>query len=174
MLCRVEMPSNEQIFGRFYRYQLFHGTMGGRTSLILLPLIVVIFCVIMLFSGAGFFLPLALVIILVVYFYYILVMKPVSLFRAKPGAALQTEVTVFTESGLNRSVQSEEGGMPETESVQFSALHMAVETTRDFYLFTGPTQAYLFDKQYFTMGTPADLRESLRSVLGDKFKTKQA
>ncbi|MDL2252552.1 YcxB family protein [Ruminococcaceae bacterium OttesenSCG-928-I18] len=172
MLCRVEMPLSEQIYGRFYRYKIMHGSTGGRASLILLPFIVLIFCFVTFLTGTGFFMPIALVVMVIIYCYYTLFVKPNSLFRAKPGAALRTEVTIFTDSGLNRSITSEEGGVPETESMQYSALHSAAETSRDFYLFTSPTQAYLIDKQYFTKGSPEELRETLQKNLGPKFKSK--
>ncbi len=172
MLCRVEMPTNEQIFGRFYRYKFRHGAQGGRSSLLLMSGVILIFCAVLLFSGGGLTLPLILLVVLGAYFLYMLFLRPASLFKQKPGAALQTEVTIFTPSGFNRSVTSEEGGQPETASMQYSALHMAVETKQDFYLYTSPTQAYLIDKAYFTKGSPEELRETLKAALGSKFKGK--
>ncbi len=172
MLCRVEMPSNEQIFGRFYRYKTLRGGSGSRMSLLLMPIVVLIFCVILVFTGSGLLLPLGLAAVLAIYFYYSLFIRPTSLFRAKPGAALQTEITIFTETGLNRSVSSEEGGLADTESLQYASLHMAVETSHDFYLFTSPSQAILIDKEYFTKGSPEDLHTVLQKALGAKFKAK--
>ncbi len=172
MLCRVEMPTNEQIFGRFYRYKFRHGAQGGRSGLFLMSLVVLVFCCVLLFSGGGFTLPVVLLVILAAYFLYILFLRPTSLFKQKGGAALQTEVTIFTPTGFNRSVTSEEGGQPETASMQYNALYMAVETRQDFYLYTGPSQAYLIDKEYFTKGSPEELRETLKTALGDKFKGK--
>ena len=32
MLCRIEMPANEQIYGRFYRYRMLHPQKGGQSG----------------------------------------------------------------------------------------------------------------------------------------------
>ncbi len=169
MLCRVEMPANEQIYGRFYRYRLFRGAGSGRMAMLLLPLLAVVAVVLMLTSGMPIYLSGGVILLLVLYLGYTLYYKPMQIFRKKGGAAMLTEVTMLTDSGLNRTVKSEEGGAPETASVQYSALHHAVETGKDFYLFTSPAQAYMLDKEYFTKGSPEDLRAVLNAKLGAKF-----
>lgn len=173
MLCRVEMPTNEQIFGRFYRYKMTRKGAPGRGSLIFLPILVVAAAVFMYFSGFGLVVPAVLVALVAAYLIFTLFIKPGQLFRKKGGAALQTEVYIFTETGFTRSVRSEEGGLPENYSGQYTVLVNAVETGNDFYLFTGPNQAYLVDKEYFTKGSPEELRETLQKRLGKKFKGKK-
>ena len=172
MLCRVEMPRNEQIFGRFYRYKFMHNSQSGKNGLILMAFVVLAFCLVLVFTGGGFTLPIVLGAVLAAYLVYLLYLRPLSLFRATPAAALQTEITIFTETGLSHKVTSEEGGTDETASLPYNALHRAVETARDFYLYTGPSQAYLIDKQYFTNGSPEELREILKTALGNKFISK--
>ena len=172
MLCRVEMPANEQIYGRFYRYRLFHGVGSNKMMMLLLPIVVIVAVAMMLGAGTtqtNLLISGALVLLVIAYFGYSLYYKPLQMFRKRSGAAMMTEVTILTENGLNRTVKSEEGGPPETNSVQYSALHHAVETGKDFYLFTAPTQAYLLDKEFFTKGDPAELRTALEAKMGVKF-----
>lgn len=170
MLCRVEMPTNEQIYGRFYRYRILHQPGGGRLGIILMPLLIVALLFFVISWGVSPLL-LGLVIVLVAAWGgYTFWVRPNSVFRSKGGAALQTEVMIFTEGGYNRSVKSEEGGVPDNASGSYAGLHSAVETGRDFYLFTSPTQAYLVDKEYFTKGSPEELRTMLDAKMGGKFK----
>jgi hypothetical protein len=170
MLCRVEMPFNEQIFGRFYRYRMLRLRGGGRAGVILLPVAAAAVLLLTLAADLSPLLPLAALALAGGWIGYTLYARPNSIFRGRGGAALQTEVTVFTETGFNRSVKSEEGGLPENTSGNYSALTLAVETSRDFYLFTSPAQAYLMDKAYFTKGSPEELRRILRKGMGGKFK----
>lgn len=174
MLCRVEMPANEQIYGRFYRYKLMHNIGGGgRTALILMPILAV---VALLLTWDGQNVPvvgLAAIAAVAGYFIYTLVMKPNQLFRKQAGAAMNTEVTIFTDTGFTRSVRNEEGGLPDNMSAQYSALSKVVETGKDFFLFTGPSQAFLIDKEYFTKGSPEELRVTMRKKLGKSFESKQ-
>lgn len=173
MLCRVEMPANEQIFGRFYRYKLLHNIGGSsRLGFFILPLLALF---ILWFSWSSMGVPtigIIAVVFVAAYFIFTLYVKPGQIFRKKGGAALNTEITIFTDTGFTRSVRSEEGGFPENSSSQYSALTMAVETNKDFYLFTGPSQAYMVDKAYFTKGTVEDLRATLDAKMGAKFKSK--
>ncbi len=167
MLCRVEMPTNEQVFGRFYRWRMLH---GQRRSGVLLPVVALAAAVLLLAMGADLWLVLLLAGVCAAYVAYAFYITPASRFRQKGGAALQTETTILTETGLSRNVKSEEGGFPETQSVQYVALHSAVETSRDFYLFMSPNEAFLLDKAYFTNGTPEELRAVLKEKMGGKFK----
>ncbi|MDL2294457.1 YcxB family protein [Ruminococcaceae bacterium OttesenSCG-928-D13] len=171
MLCRVEMPANEQIFGRFYRYRMMHS--GGKGGVIAMPLILGALLVCMLLMNISLIVVGATALLVVGYLVFTFYLKPARQFRSQPGAALKTEVTILNENSITRSVRSEEGGMPDNMSMQYTALHHAVETGRDFYLFTSPTQALLLDKEFFTKGDPADLRKVLQAKLGAKFKTKQ-
>lgn len=173
MLCRIEMPTNEQIFGRFYRYRILKGTGNSRLSIIVLPVLIVVFSLFLFFTGMSPVVSGGLILLAVGYVVFTLVMKPNSIFRQKAGAALQTEVYIFTENGFTRSVRSEEGGMPDNLSAQYDILVKAVETKQDFYLFTSQTQAYLVDKEYFTKGTPEELRATLQKKLGAKFVAKK-
>ncbi len=172
MLCRVEMPSNEQIFGRFYRYRLLHQPNGGkfRAGQLLMPIVLLAMAVLLYFSGAVLWMVLLPAAVAAAYYVYVFYIQPTRLFRQKAGAALQTEVTIFTENSFTRSVRSEEGGLPDNLSGQYDALSAAVETGKDFFLFTGPTQAYLIDKAYFTKGGPEDLRATLRAKMGARFR----
>lgn len=175
MLCRVEMPANEQIYGRFYRYKMLRLSNfgpqqgGGRSSLILMGVLAAVLVIFAVMSGM--YLPAAIVGALVVgYIVFTMYIRPGQIFRKKAGAALNTEVTIFTDNGFQRSVRSEEGGPPDNMSAQYDTLVLAVETGHDFYLFTSPAQAYLIDKEYFTKGAPQELREVLQKKLGKKFK----
>lgn len=172
MLCRVEMPNNEQIFGRFYRYRMFHGGASGGVGFFTLPVVLFILCACLFVGGTDYFFPTALLAVGVFYTLYLLYLKPVLRFRAKPGAALLTEVTVFTGTGLTHSVRSEEGGLPDNQSISYDGLLKAVETSQDFYLFTAPDQAILIDKTYFTNGSPEELREMLKTAMGERLKKK--
>ena len=171
MLCRVEMPANDQIYGRFYRYRMLHpqkGAQGGRGAL-LLPVVALLLCALLFALGLP---PLVLVLLVaaaLAYVYYSFFMRPAALFRQREGAALQREVTIITANGVQRTVKGEEGGGGQMASAQFAALFGAAETRRDFYIFTSPTEAYLLDKGYFTNGTPEELRALLREKMGDKF-----
>lgn len=171
MLCRVEVPANEQLYGRFYRYRMLHR--NGRLSIwgiLAFPLLVLTAGVLLWGGGFGLVAPLVFGAVAAAYLGYMLYWVPNRRFREKPGAALQTEVYIFTESGYTRSVHSEEGGLPENASGRYDSLYAAVETRHDFFLFTGPSQAYLIDKAYFTNGTAEDLRALLRQGMGGKFK----
>ncbi len=170
MLCRVEMPANEQIFGRFYRYRLFRGAGSSKMTMLLLPLLAAVAVALLLSSGMPLYLSGAVILLVGLYLGYTLYYKPLQVFRKRGGAAMLTEITILTENGLNRMVKSEEGGAPETANVQYAALHHAVETGKDFYLFTAPAQAYLLDKEFFTKGSPEDLRAALNAKLGAKFQ----
>lgn len=171
MLCRVEMPNHEALFGRFYRYRLLKGVGGGsRFSVVVLPILVVLVCLLMLMTGINPGVALVPAVLVGGYLIYTLYVQPGALFRKQAGAALQTIVYLFTDTNFTRSVRSEEGGLPDNSSLRYDGLVMAVETAKDFYLFTSPKQAYLVDKEYFTKGTPDELRETLRRVLGAKFK----
>lgn len=170
MLCRVEMPKNEQIYGRFYRYRLLRGRGAGQFALPAVLLVLVVF----LFIGSPSPLfPLALLVVLLIYLGYILFLRPGLHFRAQPGAALITEVTIFTDTGITHTQRSEEGGLPDTQNLSYDVLLKAAETKQDFYLFTSPAQAILIDKSYFTKGSPEELREVLKDALGARFTTKQ-
>lgn len=171
MLCRVEMPTNEQTYGRFYRYQMLRGSAWG--NIILLPIILIGAGLLLWFSGSNSLLALAPVALALVYLWYSLWLKPGMTFRKKGGIAMQTEIYIFTEAGYTRSVRSEEGGLPDNTSGRYDGLHSAVETGKDFYLYTSPKQAYLVDKEYFTKGGPEELRESLQKALGSRFKGKK-
>lgn len=177
MLCRVEMPMNEQIYARFYRYKLLHGigTTGssGRSSLLLMPLLLILVFFFSINLTQSLWVPLALVAIVAGYFIYMFFIKPNQLFRKQAGAALNTEVTIFTDNGFTRSVRNEEGGMPENTSGQYTLFVQAVETRSDFFLFYSPSQAYMIDKRYFTKGNSQELRTTLRQKLGIKFKSRE-
>ncbi len=172
MLCRIEMPANEQIYGRFYRYRMLHPQKGGRSgrAALALPLIALVLCVFLFALGLP---PLMLALLaagVLVYVYYTFFMRPAALFRQKEGAALQREVTIVTANGVQRTVKGEEGGGGQAASVQFAALFGAAETRQDFYLFTSPAEAYLLDKDFFTNGTPEELRALLCEKMGGKFR----
>lgn len=175
MICRVEMPANEQIFGRFYRWRLMHGsgTPGARSNLFLMPLLVLVAVLFTFGFGITPLLIGAVVLLAAIFFGYSLWMKPSRMFRSKAGAALTTEVSIFTEASFTRTVRSEEGGMPDNSTGNYSVLIKAVETNRDFYLFTSPAQAYLIDKEYFTKGSAEELRSILQKTMGAKFKGKK-
>jgi hypothetical protein len=169
------MPTNEQIFGRFYRHKLMNGPRGQnmRSMIIFMPILGILVAVFAYLSGTSIAISLGIVALVLVYLIFTLAIKPASIFRKKSGAALQTEVTILTEGGINRVVKSEESGMVDSSSVQYSALYSAAETAKDFYLYHAPAQAYMLDKEYFTNGTPEELRAILRTKLGKKFITKQ-
>lgn len=175
MLCRIEMLNHEAIFARFYRYRMLHGAGpggggGSKFTIIGLPIIVLLLSLFMWSAGVNNTLILIALALVAAYLLYILVLQPRSLYRKKSGAALETLVYLFTENGVTRSARSEEGGLPENTSMRYDGLVKVVETSKDFYLFTSQTQAYLVDKEYFTNGTPEELREMLRKEMGDKFK----
>lgn len=173
MLCRVEMPCNAQIYGRFTRWQLLHmGGTAGRALLVALPVLALAFAALIVGAGLPAVLAVLVMVLVAAYYIWLLWGKPLSQFRRQPGAALLREVTVFTPHGLNRSVRSEDGGPPDNSSTSYSALALAVETKQDFYLFTSPTRAYMVDKAYFTNGTPADLRATLQAQMAERFRTK--
>lgn len=175
MLCRVEMPTNEQTFGRFYRYQFVHASaeQGGGRGLLFMCIAVIVIAAISFFSGVMSWPALVLMLAAAAFIVYSMYIKPSSIFKRKSGVAMQTEVYLFAETSFTRSVRSEEGGLPENTSSRYDGLVKAVETKSDFYLFTGTTQAYLVDKQYFTNGTPEELRACLRTALDKKFISKQ-
>ncbi len=167
MLCRVEMPNNEQIFGRFCRWRVMF---EKSIFTFLLPLIVVGMAVALFFtSEVPVIISGGLSLFVVVWYIYILFVRPHTLYQKKAGAALLTEVTIFTENGLTRSVRSEEGDEYRSESMQYSVLAKVVETTQDFYIFTSPTKAFLIDKDYFTKGEAQDLSNLLSAKLGKKY-----
>lgn len=172
MLCRVEMPTNEQIFGRFFRYKMMRKGGQGKGIVILMPVLGVVMALFMFTSNVGLLLSAAVLALSFAYPIYMMYIQPNQIFRKKGGAALQTEIYIFTETGFTRSVRSEEGGIPDNYSSQYNVLVSAVETGRDFYLFTGREQAYLVDKEYFTNGSPEELREVLKQKLGKNFKSK--
>ena len=170
MLCRVEMPANEHIFGRFYRYRTTHTATGSaKPGIWLFPLLGIVLILLLFLNGVNLLFCGIAALLLCGIVYYTYWMKPASIFHKQPGAALQTEVTVFTPTGFNRSVRSEEGGSPDNTSASYSSLVKAVETKQDFYLFTGQTQAYLIDKNYITDGTAEELRAVLLKEMGAKF-----
>lgn len=170
MLCRVEMPTHEGIYGRFYRYQILHGPdASARMNLLVLPVLAMALCIVAWFFGFRGVLFYVLFALLAAYVGYSLWMRPVRVFRKKEGVALQTEVYIFTENGLTRSVRGEEGGVADNTSMRYDALVSAAETGKDFYLYTSPSQAYLVDKEYFTNGSPEELRRMLQEKLGAKF-----
>lgn len=173
MLCRVEMPTNEQIFGRFYRYQLLHGESEGGRGALYMPLLLVILAGLSLLMGLKAWVAGAICVAAIALFVYTMWIKPGTIFRKKGGIALQTEVYIFTETGLTRSLRSEEGGLPENTSMRYDGLLKAVETKQDFYLYTAPNQAYFVDKEYFTNGSPEELHSFLQATLGSKFKAKK-
>mgnify|MGYP003701367825 CR=1 FL=1 len=175
MLCRVEMPTNEHIFGRFYRYQMIRGSdsASSRMNLIILPVILILAAIFMVVAAGNWLFPVIVLALTGAYLGYMLYLRPNSLFHKKAGIALQTEVYIFTENGFTRSVRSEEGGMPDNTSGRYDGLLAAVETKNDFYLYTGRTQAYLVGKGEFTNGTTEKLRAMLQKTMEDKFKTKQ-
>lgn len=174
MLCRVEMPTNEQTFGRFYRYQFMHSNaeQGGGRGLLFLCVAVMVVAIISLVTGVMTWPAIVLLILSAGFIVYSMYVKPGSVFKRKSGVAMQTEVYLFAETSFTRSVRNEEGGLPENMSSRYDGLLKAVETKHDFYLFTGTTQAYLVDKQYFTNGTPEELRACLQTALGKKFISK--
>lgn len=173
MLCRVEMPTNEQTFGRFYRYQILHGeTEAGRSSLYL-PILLFLTGIFFWVIGMPVWMAGVLALLAVAMLVYSFWLRPATIFRKKGGIALQTEVYIFTDTGLTRSLRSEEGGLPDNSSMRYDGLLKAVETKSDFYLYTARNQAYLVDKEYFTNGTPEELRGYLQKVLGAKFKAKK-
>lgn len=176
MICRVEMPTNEQIFGRFYRYRLMHGQGqgGGRSMVIMLAILVAAMLMLFFTFSLSVWLLVGAAALVVLWLGYLMWWKPNQLFRKKEGAALQTEVTIFTKSGVTRTVKSEEGGLPETTSVNYSTMLKAVETGQDFFLFLSPAQAIMVDKEYFTNGTPEELRAVLKDKLGANFKGKKS
>lgn len=172
MICRIEIPTNEQIYGRFYRWKLLHqGGSGGKFNLLGIPLVLLLGAVLLWTTGNNLLFAAVLVALAVGYTVYTMVLRPGAEFRKKEGAALQTELYIFTETSFTRSVRSEESGMQDTSSGQYNLFISAVETKEDFYLFTSPSQAYLLDKEYFTKGSPEEMRATLRAKLGDKFKT---
>lgn len=169
MLCRVEMPKNEQIFGRFFRYRMLHGRGAGQLAL---PIVLAVLALFLFIGSPSPLFPTALLVVAAVYLVYLLYLRPGIHFRAQPGAALITEVTIFTGSGLTHTQRSEEGGPPETRSLSYDTLVRAVETRQDFYLFTDAARAILIDKDYFTKGGPEELREALRAAMKDRFVAK--
>ncbi len=174
MLCRIEMPTNEQIFGRFYRWKLLNqGGLAAKFGVFGLPILALLAAALLWNMGINQLILLALVVGAVGYTLYLLYLRPNMEFRKKEGAALQTEVYIFTDTSFTRSVRSEESGMHDNTSGQYNVIVSAVETGKDFYLFTSRTQAYLLDKEYFTKGTPEEMRATLRTKLGTKFTTKQ-
>ncbi|MDL2325198.1 YcxB family protein [Ruminococcaceae bacterium OttesenSCG-928-A16] len=175
MLCRVEMPTNEQTFGRFYRYQMLHGQggEGGGRGNLYMPLLLALVGVFSLVMGLPVWVGGGIIVLALAFVVYMFYVRPGTIFRKKGGIALQTEVYIFTETGLTRSLRSEEGGLPDNSSMRYDGLTRAVETSRDFYLYTSRSQAYLVDKEYFTNGTPDDLRDCLKKTMGDKFKQKK-
>lgn len=171
MLCRVEMPTNEQIFGRFYRYRLLHNSAenGGGRSIIGLSLIIIVIAIFGIMSGIVLWFGLVIIALMIALLGYTFFMKPNTLFKEKSGAALKTEVYLFSETGFTCSVRSEEGGLPENTSCRYDALKQVIETKQDFYLIMGAKEAYCFDKEYFTNGTPEELRECLKKAVGNKY-----
>lgn len=162
---------HEAIYGRYFRYQALHGPdASARTNLIILPVLLLALNIAAWFMGFRGILFYVVLAVLAAYFYYALWMRPVRMFRAKPGAALQKQVFVFTENGYTRSLKGEEGGVEESTSGRYDALVKVVETAKDFYLYTAPSQALLVDKEYFTEGTATDLRAILQKALGSRFK----
>lgn len=173
MLCRVEMPTNEQIYGRFYRWKLMHlGGMAGLFSVFGIPVLGLLAAYFLWTTGAGLTTVLAIAAVALGYTIYLLYIKPSMEFKKREGVALQTEVFIFTDTGFSRVIRSEESGVKDNSSAQYNLVQTAVETGQDFYLFTSRTQAYLVDKEYFTKGSPDDLRATLKTKLGSKFKTK--
>lgn len=169
MLCRIEMPTNEQIFSRFFRYNLLHSP--ARANVLLLPLFMLALAAGLYFLGLSIWLIGLVLLLTAAYLVYQLYLRPTAIFRQKSGIALQTEVYIFTENGYTRTVRSEEGGLPDNTHLRYDALLKAAETQNDFYLYYRPGHAHLVDKTYFTKGEPAELRETLRAALGEKFKT---
>ncbi|MDL2219994.1 YcxB family protein [Ruminococcaceae bacterium OttesenSCG-928-O06] len=173
MLCRVEMPANSQIYGRFYRYRLLNRSgQGVKAILGLLCVLYVVFLAAAIWAGLPWPLVAVLTALLAAYFIFNVYARPISEFGKTEGAALRTETTIFTAGGLQRSVRGEEEGMVDSASLPYTSLSSAVETKRDFYLFTTQAQAYMIDKAYFTNGSPEQLRELLRAALGTKFTSK--
>jgi hypothetical protein len=161
------MPSNEQIYSRFYRWRYFHRTSNAaapRSSFAVFPFILIISMLAVIAFGLSPLIIAGVLLVIVIYFVYMFYSKPARLFRSKPGAALQTEINIFTESGFNRLVRSEEAGMIDTANGSYSYFTKIVETSRDFYFFTSPTQAYLVDKECFTKGDAETLHKILQKV----------
>ena len=173
MLCRVEMPANEEIFGRFYRYRMLKAKNGGRASVVVMPLFAVIVAVLIYSASANILFAALPALVALVYLVHQLYLRPKQIFNKKGGAAMFTEVTILTESGYQHIVKSEEGGHPDTSGGQYGALNQAVETSQDFFLFTSPAVAIMLDKDYFTKGSPEELRATLKKALGNKFKGKK-
>lgn len=174
MLCRVEMPTNEQIFGRFYRYRMLHnkGGQGGGRGILLLSLLLLIGAVFGFFTGIIWWMPVLMIVLAAAFFIYSFYIKPSNIFKQKSGVAMQTEVYLFSDTGFTCSIRNEEGGLPENTSCRYDALKEGIETKQDFYLIVGAKQVYCIDKEYFTNGTPEELSACLKKVLGDKFKKK--
>ncbi len=173
MLCRVEMPTNDQIYGRFYRWRMLH--QGGKMllfSLFGLPVLILAAVIFFWLAGERSWLLIVLFVAMLGYDYYVFFYKPTQIFNKIEGAALQTEVTIFTDNGFTRGVRDESGSVTENISHRYTDLVSAVETTHDFYLFYTKANAYTFDKEYFTNGTPEELRATLKEQLGAKFKSK--
>lgn len=172
MLCRVEMPTNEQTYGRFYRWKLLNqGGTASKVIFLALPVLLLVFAV-WAFLSSGSWLPMILFAISLAYTIFSLYIRPGQEFKRRGGAALETEIYIFTETGFVRNVRSEESGQMDHTSQQYDVLVKAVETKQDFYLFYGPNTAYLVDKEYFTNGTAEDLRTVLTKKLQGKFTSK--
>lgn len=173
MLCRVEMVNSEQRYGRFYRWRMLH-LQGGLKGTIIIMAVLMVLAVAMLYtSNTNPMFILLIVAAVLGYFIYQLYIKPNSMFRKRPGAAMETEVYIFTENGFTLNVKNEESGTSDHSSSQYSVLTSAVETGGDFILFTSPTQGYMIEKTAFTNGSPDELREVLKQKMGKKFKTRQ-
>ncbi len=169
MLCRVEMPANEQIFGRFYRYRLFRGAGSSKMTMLLLPLLAAVAVALLLSSGMPLYLSGAVILLVGLYLGYTLYYKPLQVFRKRGGAAMLTEITILTENGLNRMVKSEEGGAPETANVQYAGNFWTLLRIT-LLSCVRKSEDYVLDKEFFTKGSPEDLRAALNAKLGAKFQ----
>lgn len=171
MLCRVEMPTHEAIFCRFYRYNMKRS--GLQNSVLVLSAMALVLAAVLWQGGANSLLALLPIAVAALYAGYSLYLQPILRYRKKEGVALQTEVYVFTPSGFTRSVRSEEEGQLDHVSMQYNTLVKAVETAKDFYLYISPKQAYFVDEEYFTDGSAEELRKLLGQAMQDKFITRQ-
>ncbi len=170
MLCRVEMPTHEQIYARFFRYRLLHSSNKSRfNNTALLAILCPLLALLLLILIGDILLSLAVLLLFSILFSFVLFLRPLLLFRAKPNAAMNTEITVFTATGCTRKVTSEEGGISETANLPYHNFVKVVETKHDFYFFYNTTHAYLIDKQYFTAGDADTLRTLLSGTLGPIF-----
>lgn len=172
MLCRVEMQLNQKIYGRFYRYQVYHGPDSGRMfAFVFLPALMLFMALLFWFAGAASSLVAIMAALGVVLFGYQMYARPSQEFSKKVRRP-EEHLFIFTPTMLQYVVTSADGdGKPiETLDLQYSQFVKAVETKKDFYLYTSPNQALLIDKTCFTHGSADALRTTLKETMGKTFK----